>query len=128
MARCLEVATRRPLAPPPPGCGGRAIGERSGSKEMQSGGGGLPASSGSRLRPLTRIKSGAGSLPARGERWRKWLCLAPQDTNAYAIATPHAGELAQAARLVRPRYALTLSPAEAIEMVCEFSFRWTARV
>src|SRR5262247_2145841 len=76
------------------------------------------------IRP--RIKSGAGSLPARGERWRKWLCLAPQDTNAYAIALPHAGELAQAARLVRLRYALTLSPAEAIEMVCEFSFSWTA--
>src|SRR5215475_2570811 len=28
------------------------------------------------IRP--RIKSGAGSLPACGERWRKWLCLAPR--------------------------------------------------
>src|SRR5262249_36995615 len=24
-----------------------------------------------------RIKSGAGSLPARGARWRKWRCLVP---------------------------------------------------
>src|SRR5262245_20758452 len=30
-------------------------------------------------------------LPARGERWRKRLCLAPQDTNSNAIALPHAG-------------------------------------
>src|SRR5262245_8593949 len=28
---------------------------------------------------------GIRPLPARGERWRKWLCLAPQDTNSYAI-------------------------------------------
>src|SRR5262245_992433 len=41
------------------------------------------------LRP--RINAGAGSLPASGERWRKWLCLAPQDTNSNAITLPHAG-------------------------------------
>src|SRR5262247_2024462 len=29
---------------------------------------------------------GIRPLPARGERWRKWLCLAPQDTNSNAIA------------------------------------------
>src|SRR5262245_9627977 len=28
---------------------------------------------------------GIRPLPARGEGWRKWLCLAPQDTNSYAI-------------------------------------------
>src|SRR5262245_64283741 len=33
----------------------------------------------------------APPLPARGERWRKWLCLAPQDANSNAIALPHAG-------------------------------------
>src|SRR5262245_62361283 len=29
---------------------------------------------------------GIRPLPARGERWRKWLCLAPPDTNSNAIA------------------------------------------
>src|SRR5262247_2446564 len=29
---------------------------------------------------------GIRPLPARGERWRMWLCLAPQDTNSNAIA------------------------------------------
>src|SRR5262245_33286255 len=29
---------------------------------------------------------GIRPLPARGERWSKWLCLAPQDTNSNAIA------------------------------------------
>src|SRR5215475_1969420 len=31
------------------------------------------------------------SPATRGERWRKRLCLAPQDTNSNAIALPHAG-------------------------------------
>src|SRR5215813_3876858 len=34
---------------------------------------------------------GIRPLPARGERWRKRLCLAPQDINSNAIALPHAG-------------------------------------
>src|SRR5262245_13229883 len=28
---------------------------------------------------------GIRPLPARGERWRKWLCFAPPDTNSNAI-------------------------------------------
>src|SRR5262245_32622916 len=35
---------------------------------------------------------GIRPLPARGERWRKWLCLAPQDPNSNAIALPLKGE------------------------------------
>src|SRR5262245_24993806 len=37
------------------------------------------------IRP--RIKSGAGSLPARGERSRKWLCRAPDDDGAALAAS-----------------------------------------
>src|SRR5215475_5211420 len=35
---------------------------------------------------------GIRPLPARGERWRKWLCLAPQDPNSNATAPPLQGE------------------------------------
>src|SRR5262245_42656609 len=44
------------------------------------------------------------SPAARGERWRKWLCLALQDTNSNAIVLPHGGEVEQVARAARSGY------------------------
>src|SRR5215510_3885160 len=94
MARCLEVAMRAPLAPPRPACGERSICERSPGESEANRVRGLVH----KLRPAATpphpdsfAALGIRPLPASGERSRKWLCLAPQDTNSNAIALPHAG-------------------------------------
>src|SRR5215475_13495747 len=94
MARCLEVAMRAPLAPPRPACGERSICERSHGESEANRVRGLVH----KLRPAATpphpdsfAALGIRPLPARGERWRKWLCLAPQDTNSNSIALPQAG-------------------------------------
>src|SRR5262245_66004994 len=98
MARCLKVAMRaRRLLHLSPLAGRGRFASGALAKRSKSGEGGLVhklrlaaapphPDSFAALGIRPRIKSGAGSLPARGERWRKWLCLAPQDTNSYAIA------------------------------------------
>src|SRR5262245_11473929 len=81
VARCLEVATRVPLAPPLPACGERSICERSHGESEANRVRGLVH----KLRlaatpppPDSFAGLGIRPLPARGERWRKWHCLAPQ--------------------------------------------------
>src|SRR5262245_17648192 len=52
------------------------------AKRSKSGeGAGLPAEArGTPPHPDSFAALGIRPLPARGETWRKWLCLAPQDT------------------------------------------------
>src|SRR5262245_21659359 len=80
MARCLEVATRAPLAPTSPRVRGevdlRAERLRSEANRVR----GLVH----KLRlaatpphPDSFAALGIRPLPARGGRWRKWLCPAP---------------------------------------------------
>src|SRR5262245_46028499 len=44
-------------------------------------------------RPDSFAALGIRPLPARGERWRKWFCLALQDPNSYATALRVRGEV-----------------------------------
>src|SRR5499426_3423155 len=85
MARCLEVAMRAPLAPTSPRMRGevdlRAEPWRSEANRVR----GLVHKLGLAARPAkpdSFAALGIRPLPARGERWSKWLCLAPQDTNS----------------------------------------------
>src|SRR5262247_1726383 len=58
------------------------------AKRSKSGEGACPQAEarGTPPHPDSFAALGIRPLPARGERWRKWLCLAPQDTNSNAIA------------------------------------------
>src|SRR5215831_7101760 len=85
------IGTDAPLLPPLPACGERSTCERSPGGAKQVGWGGLPASSDSRGRPLTRIPSlrfaalGIRPLPASGERWSTLHDLSEESEE------PHAG-------------------------------------
>src|SRR5262245_42922936 len=100
MAGCLEVATRAPLAPPLPACGERSILRAEPWRSEANRVRGLVH----KLRLAANAPSpgflaalGIRPLPAPGERWRKWVFLALQDTNSNAIALPCRGREEQAA-------------------------------